>query len=187
MMATLIDSAEFTSNEIYEIQATDVVEGAASGASFGGIGLSNQPHQQLANRTAFLKQRQDTNITNIGVLLNFMASQVGSLQPQGYLKIPIMDINRGQVSGIVQWGLATTSVSGSGFLVVTAALPITFPNVALFGIGTAAGALNASHIPVQVNVAALSVSSIVFHVAGQPNISSLPYGITGIYFLAIGF
>ena len=62
-----------------------------------------------------------------------------------------MDINRGQVSGIVQWGLATASVSGSGFLAVTAALPITFPNVALFGIGTAAGALNASHIPVQVN------------------------------------
>ena len=67
-MATLIDAAEFTSNEVYQIQATDPVEGAASGASFSGTGISNQPHQQLANRTAFLKQRQDVNISNIGVL-----------------------------------------------------------------------------------------------------------------------
>ena len=50
-MALLIDSPSFTANEVYEIQATDPVEGAASGASFGGLGLSNQPHQQLANRT----------------------------------------------------------------------------------------------------------------------------------------
>jgi hypothetical protein len=35
-MATLIDAAEFTSNEVYQIQATDPVEGAASGASFSG-------------------------------------------------------------------------------------------------------------------------------------------------------
>ena len=37
-MATLIDAAEFTSNEVYQIQATDPVEGAASGASFSGTG-----------------------------------------------------------------------------------------------------------------------------------------------------
>jgi len=56
-MTTLIDSPEFSANEIYQIQQTDAVEGAATGASFGGIGVSNQPHQQLANRTALLKQR----------------------------------------------------------------------------------------------------------------------------------
>jgi hypothetical protein len=67
-MATLIDEPEFTLNEVYSMQQTDPVEGAAAGASFSGIGISNQPHQQLANRTAFLKQRQDTNINNIGVL-----------------------------------------------------------------------------------------------------------------------
>ena len=39
-MATLIDAAEFTSNEVYQIQATDPVEGAATGASFGGTGIS---------------------------------------------------------------------------------------------------------------------------------------------------
>ena len=73
-MALLIDSPSFTANEVYEIQATDAVEGAATGASFGGLGLSNQPHQQLANRTAFLKQRQDTNIGNIAALQAFAAT-----------------------------------------------------------------------------------------------------------------
>ncbi|HVN63423.1 MAG TPA: hypothetical protein VMT58_02205 [Candidatus Binataceae bacterium] len=51
-MATLVDVAEFAANEIYEIDASDPLEGAATGASFGGIGIDNEPHQQLANRTA---------------------------------------------------------------------------------------------------------------------------------------
>ena len=94
-MATLIDAAEFTSNEVYQIQATDPVEGAASGASFSGTGISNQPHQQLANRTAFLKQRQDVNISNIGVLQAFMANFAGAMGANGYLAIPLADVNRG--------------------------------------------------------------------------------------------
>lgn len=67
-MATLIDVPEYTANEIYEIQQIDKVEGAAAGASFGGIGISNQPHQQLANRTSFLYSRQNVNISNITAL-----------------------------------------------------------------------------------------------------------------------
>jgi hypothetical protein len=67
-MATLIDSPEYTPNEIYAIQQVDKLEGAAAGASFGGIGVSNEPHQQLANRTAFLYGRQNTNIGNITTL-----------------------------------------------------------------------------------------------------------------------
>ena len=95
-MATLIDAAEFTSNEVYQIQATDPVEGAASGASFSGTGVSNQPHQQLANRTAFLKQRQDVNISNVGVLQAFQALFTGLMAQNGYLKIP----RRGHQQGI---------------------------------------------------------------------------------------
>jgi hypothetical protein len=106
-MATLNDTPSFTANEVYEIAATDLVEGAATGASFGGIGVSNEPHQQLANRTAFLKQRQDINIANLATLLGFMANFTGSLQPTGYLEIPIADINRGSVSAIIQWGSIT--------------------------------------------------------------------------------
>jgi hypothetical protein len=106
-MATLTDNASFTANEVYEIAATDPVEGAATGANYGGIGISNQPHQQLANRTALLKQRQDINIANISTLLGFMANFTGSLQQSGYLEIPIADVNRGAVNAIVQWGSIT--------------------------------------------------------------------------------
>src|ERR1700735_5482569 len=103
-MVLLIDSPSFTANEVYEIQATDPVEGAAAGASFSGLGVSNQPHQQLANRTAFLKQRQDTNINNISVLQAFVAGFTGSLQTNGYLEIPLNDVQRGQASALIQWG-----------------------------------------------------------------------------------
>src|SRR6202040_4255239 len=103
-MTTLIDSPEFSANEIYQIQQTDAVEGAAAGATFSGIGVSNQPHQQLANRTALLKQRQDVNIASIGVLQAFMAGFIGSLQVNGYIAIPINDVSRGPLAAIIQWG-----------------------------------------------------------------------------------
>ncbi|MGH7119750.1 MAG: hypothetical protein ACREFP_12295 [Acetobacteraceae bacterium] len=82
-MATLIDSAEYTANEVYEIQQTDKVEGAASGASFGGIGVSNEPHQQLANRTAFLFNQQQTDKGNIGTLQGQVAFLLGLIGPHG--------------------------------------------------------------------------------------------------------
>jgi len=131
-MATLIDSPEFTTNEIYEIQATDSVEGAASGASFGGLGLSNQPHQQLANRTAYLYGRQKTNIANIGILQAFMAGFTGLLQASGYLTIPISDISRGAVAALIQWGyfpLSDQKIGNDEEFNVT--WPITFPNAIL--------------------------------------------------------
>jgi hypothetical protein len=102
MMATLIDSPEFTANEIYEIQQTDPVEGAGAGASFSGIGLSNEPHQQLANRTAFLYGRQNTNIANIAALQSFVAGFTGLLKTAGYLKIPLTDVSRGPAVAIIQ-------------------------------------------------------------------------------------
>ncbi|MDE2101155.1 MAG: hypothetical protein KGL39_28160 [Patescibacteria group bacterium] len=63
-MTNLIDNPEFTSNEVYEIAQTDKLEGAAAGASFGGLGISNYPHQQLANRTAYLLQQLNLEISN---------------------------------------------------------------------------------------------------------------------------
>jgi hypothetical protein len=103
-MATLIDEPEFTLNEVYAMQQTDPVEGAAAGASFSGIGISNQPHQQLANRTAFLKQRQDTNINNIGVLQAFQAAFTSLMGPNGYLMTAALDVNRGAINPMLQWG-----------------------------------------------------------------------------------
>lgn len=77
-MTTLIDNppSSWTSNEVYEIAATDPVQGAATGAAFSGLGQINQPHQQLANRTAFLKGRQDTNIANISANTTAIAARV---------------------------------------------------------------------------------------------------------------
>src|SRR5260370_10303344 len=51
-------------------------------SSFSGTGISNQPHQQLANRTAFLKQRQDVNISSIGLLQAFMANFAGAMRSE---------------------------------------------------------------------------------------------------------
>src|ERR1700676_2065921 len=131
-MITLIDSPEFSANEIYELQQTDSVEGAGSGASFGGIGVSNQPHQQLANRTALLKQRQDVNIASIGVLQAFMAGFTGSLQVNGYIQIPVADVSRGPITATIQWGyyaLPQVSISQDTEYAVT--WPIRFPNTIL--------------------------------------------------------
>jgi hypothetical protein len=131
-MTTLIDIPEFSANEIYEIQQADAVEGAALGASFGGIGVSNQPHQQLANRTALLKQRQDVNISNITALQSFAAGFAGSLQANGYIQIPIMDVSRGQITAIIQWGyysLPQVGISQDTEYAVT--WPTRFPNAIL--------------------------------------------------------
>ena len=127
-MATLIDAAEFTSNEVYQIQATDPVEGAASGASFSGTGISNQPHQQLANRTAFLKQRQDVNISNIAAMQAFQALFTGLMAQNGYLKIPIADINKGLIQYIIQWGLVNWGTPQTQGLYGPYSFPIAFPN-----------------------------------------------------------
>jgi hypothetical protein len=127
-MALLIDSPSFTANEVYEIQATDAVEGAATGASFGGIGLSNQPHQQLANRTAFLKQRQDTNIGNITALQSFTSLFKGLMSSNGYLQIPYVDVNRGSITATVQWGALFPSGSLANNQIYSVTWPLQFPN-----------------------------------------------------------
>jgi hypothetical protein len=129
-MTILIDSAEFSSNEVYEIQQTDAVEGAGVGASFGGIGVSNQPHQQLANRSAFLKGRQDTNIANIGILQAFQALFRGSMGSNGYVQIPFLDAERGQISAIIQWGTIALLGQTQGAVkngAFSASFPIAFP------------------------------------------------------------
>ncbi len=126
-MPNLIDSAAFSANEIYELQQTDQVEGAAIGASFNGVGISNQPHQQLANRSAFLKARQDTNIANIGVLQAFQALFTGSLQPGGsYITIPFVDITRGLIQGLLQFGLIDFGSSQNEGLFGPYSFPVPF-------------------------------------------------------------
>jgi Putative tail fiber protein gp53-like, C-terminal len=186
-MATLIETPEYSANEIYEIQQTDPVEGAATGAGFGGIGVSNQPHQQLANRTAFLKGRQDTNIANIGVLQSFMAKFAGSMQQNGYLKIPITDASRGSVTAIIQWGFLSLPALGVRTdQQYTVYFPLTFPSVALSVLATN------NYFKTEGNNMVASVVSwwnsgatFVLDVPGAT--SSGPEQTNGFFWLAIGF
>jgi hypothetical protein len=191
-MATLIDSPEYTANEIYEIQQTDPVEGAGTGASFSGIGVSNEPHQQLANRTAFLYGRQNTNIANIGALQSFVASFTGSLRTSGYLKIPLTDVSRGPAIAIIQWGyyaLAQQAIPNDTQYTVT--WPIPFPNAILLPplatnvyYATVGGNTAASVISYGVSGATfvLDVPGVLMQRAGLGNEQS-----NGFSWLAIGF
>jgi hypothetical protein len=187
-MATLIDAAEFTSNEVYQIQATDRVEGAASGASFSGTGISNQPHQQLANRTAFLKQRQDVNIGNIGVLQAFMGAFVGSIAANGYLKIPIADVNRGSVVAIVEWG---TMFPGGGLDDDTnypVTWPIAFPNACLWATATLANARARAHnAKVVLDVVSFTSTAGLFRSAYIAGSDSTQAPNDGFFWMSIGF
>jgi hypothetical protein len=191
-MATLIDSPEYTANEIYEIQQTDPVEGAGTGASFSGIGVSNEPHQQLANRTSFLYGRQNTNIANIAALQTFVAGFTGSLRTAGYLKIPLTDVSRGSAIAIIQWGyyaLAQQSIPNDMQFTVT--WPIPFPNAILLpplatNVFFSTGGGNTAASVVSYNASGgtfvLDVPGVLMQRAGLVNEQS-----NGFSWLAIGF
>jgi len=118
--------------DVYQIAQGDTAEGAASGASFSGLGVDNQPHQTLLNKVKFVKGRQDNNIANIAALQSFAAGFVSSLKANGYLKIPLTDVSRGPVIAVIQWGyyaLAQQNILADTQFVVT--WPIPFPNAIL--------------------------------------------------------
>ncbi|MGH7836189.1 MAG: hypothetical protein ACRETD_03205 [Steroidobacteraceae bacterium] len=200
-MATLIDSPEFSANEIYEIQQTDAVEGAAVGASFNGIGLSNQPHQQLANRTAYVKNRQDTNIANIGVLQAFDALFTGLMGQNGYIALPFADSQRGQIRMIIQWGFYSFSGLAGGDVenaVFSVTLPVAFSNAnewagGLYATNSTAGdGAMVNGALVLEAVTPLSRNTVSFFSdwdgAGKINVASgTKAGLTGFYWFALGF
>jgi hypothetical protein len=204
-MAFLTDnSSSWTDNSVYEIQATDPVEGASALASFGGIGVSNEPHQILANRTAFLKRRQDLNITAIGNLQAFVSEFVGSRTNPGYIEIPYQDVSAGAGSFYVQWGfisflgLSSGSVTNGTFQQNFA---IAFPNLCLKVMTSlqsnwdfdTVGALDEAALSIE-PIAPYSRTVATFYVdyngAGTVRIASsfpVKLGLTGIEWFAIGF
>jgi hypothetical protein len=186
-MATLIDAAEFTSNEVYQIQATDPVEGAASGASFSGTGVSNQPHQQLANRTAFLKQRQDVNISNIGVLQAFMANFAGAMGADGYLAIPLADVNRGSIVAIVQWGAIFPGGGLDDDTSYTVTWPTAFPNACVWSMATLSNSQalrNTGKLIIEIVSFTTTVGTFRSDLIGGV-VAQLPND--GFYWMAVGF
>lgn len=187
-MATLIDAAEFTSNEVYQIQATDPVEGAASGATFNGTGISNQPHQQLANRTAFLKQRQDVNIGNIGVLQAFMGAFAGSISGNGYLTIPIADVNRGSIVAILEWGAMFPGGGLDDDTNYAVTWPTAFPNACLWAMATLANPRGRAHIAkLVIDVVSYTRTIGTFRSAFIAGSDSTQAPNDGFYWMAIGF
>ena len=75
----------YTDGDVYQIPQTDTVEGAATGASFSGLGVDNQPHQVLLNKTKVLRVNQLADEVNISTLLAFKALFNGTLGVRGQL------------------------------------------------------------------------------------------------------
>lgn len=187
-MVLLIDNPSFTANEVYEIQATDSVEGAATGASFGGIGLSNQPHQQLANRTAFLKQRQDTNIGNIAALQSFTGLFKGLMAADGYAQIPFVDVNRGLITATVQWGSVFPSGGLGKDATYTVSWPLQFPNAcvwALASLSNSSADVLAGKLVME--TVGLTVVAGIFMSDFLSGASDSSHTNNGFYWVAIGF
>jgi hypothetical protein len=91
----------WSDGDVYLIPQTDLVEAAAPGASFGGLGVANQPHQLLLNKIQLLRAKQLIDETNIAQILFLASSGVGK---NGWLKFGTADVNAGQVQLILQWG-----------------------------------------------------------------------------------
>ena len=187
-MAILIDAPSFTANEVYAIQATDRVEGSAAGASFGGLGLSNQPHQQLANRTSFLKQRQDTNIGNIAALQAFVSMFTGLMGPNGYLQVPFMDVNRGLMTATVQWGAVFPSRGLGKDQSYAVNWPLRFPTSCVWAMASLSNRtadINAGKLVME--TVSLTTISGVFMSDFISGASDASHPNDGFYWVSIGF
>jgi hypothetical protein len=96
------NSYVWTDGDVYEIPQTDQVEGAATGASFTGLGVDNQPHQALLNKVQLLHKNQLVDEANIAALQSeIFSSAVGV---NGWLEISSDDVNLGEIHPILQWG-----------------------------------------------------------------------------------
>src|SRR5215470_7253132 len=84
-------SYTWADGDVYEIQQTDQAEGAASGASFSGIGVENQPHQYLLNKINYLKKN--------------LVQATSSVGTTGWYRIAAQDAVLGQINIIEQWGM----------------------------------------------------------------------------------
>src|SRR6266576_1345096 len=98
------NSYAWADGDVYQIAQADQQEGAATGASFSGLGVDNQPHQVLLNKIQYTHNKQITDETNIAA----------------------QDSNLGLIDIILQWG--TISVIGlSGAALKNRSFSFSFP------------------------------------------------------------
>ncbi|MBV8360461.1 MAG: hypothetical protein JO189_21390 [Deltaproteobacteria bacterium] len=103
----------WTDGDVYEIAQTDQQEGGpATGASFNGLGVDNQPHQILLNKIQYTHAKQLVDETNISILQAFMALFVCKMGVNGYIGLGAQDLSLGQVQPFIQWG--TINLVGAG-------------------------------------------------------------------------
>jgi hypothetical protein len=199
----------WTDGDVYEIVQTDQQEGAAIGASFGGQGVDNQPHQILLNKIQYTHSRQITDETNITVLQAFKGLFTSRVGANGYLKLGAQDVNLGQTDIILQWGVISLLGVARGMLVngaFTFSFSIPFPNAVwriipwfesnnASGEGALFAAVQFSLVPEAITPYALQGNTIFTDYVGPGSaagirVASSPndgVGLTGIGWVAIGY
>lgn len=114
--------------DIYEIIQTDQQEEAATGASFAGLGVDNQPHQVLLNKVQYTHAKQLIDETNITILQAFMALFTCKMGVNGYIELGAQDVSLGQIQPIVQWGMISlVGAAGSSQYLYKWRFPFNFP------------------------------------------------------------
>jgi hypothetical protein len=203
------NSYSWADGDVYEIAQADQQEGAATGASFGDLGVDNQPHQLLLNKIQYTHNKQITDEDNIAVLQNFKALFASRVGVSGYAKFGAQDSNLGQIDIIVQWGtISLIGLSGAALKngVFAFGFPIAFPHAiwALMpwwqsnnasGPGAMVGTMLALEAITPLGLASNQIFSdwdngdnsgpqTAIHVAQSANDG---VGLTGIGWLAIGY
>ena len=173
--------------DIYQIPQADQQEGAAVGASFGGLGVDNQAHQILLNKVQLVHTNQLTDEASIVALNNFNALFTGLMGPNGYVRVPVHDASLGLLNYIVQWGAFLPSGGVSGDKTYTVNWNIPFPNACDWASATmrytAGGAtVNSADLGVGLT-SVLGLNSGNFYV----NIFNVNHGVDGFSWMAIGF
>ena len=121
-MANIVDNPEYTPNEIYAIASTDSVEGWSAGSSFGGIGVDNYPHQQLANRTSWLYGQVNNLNSAVSAIQNKL---IKSGTVTSYSINPGVNLTpNGGLAGVAYWDFTFPSSSPTGAFCLHARLQV---------------------------------------------------------------
>jgi hypothetical protein len=129
---TASNSYAWTNGNVYEIPQTDTVEGAATGASFNGLGVDNQPHQVLLNKVQFLYNRMvGVDEPNISYALAFLGGFASDAGGTGWASFEVTDSSRGNMQLIIQWGEILFGVRLAAGLYGPYSFARTFPNMCL--------------------------------------------------------
>ena len=102
--------------DVYQIPQTDQAEGAATGASFSGQGVENQPHQFLLNKINYLKQNLVQATSNVGTT--------------GWYRLASQDVHLGKINIVEQWGMilasAVPTINANNQALITFNFPLAF-------------------------------------------------------------